>query len=475
MTAFPIATNDRRIQATAAAAQTVFPYDFPVYADSEVAVYRTRAGVTTTLVLSTDYTVSGVGAQAGGSVTLTAGATLNDVITIVGAMPNARATDFQEQGDFRAEIINLELDRLAIQIQELRNRVDRTLRLQDFDDPQTLSALPDKATRAGKYAGFDANGNPVATAGTLANPLISAFGATLVDDADAATARATLGITLGTAANNVPQLNGSAQLPPVDGSLLTGLLRHGQCRLTKAGANMLLSPFNGNKLVIAGVVQSVPAAGVTLAPTSLSVGTTYFIYAYMNAGTMALEASATGHSTDATTGVEIKTGDATRSLVGMARIVTGPAWADTAKQRFVLSYFNRRGIAGASAFSTARSTGSSSFVELNSEIRVEFLTWADEAVYVLADGRVNQDTANSIVQTGLAFDGTSPEEAYSVFQAYTGGGNGPYALALPRDGLSEGYHYATLLGKNGGSGVASWLVGSNSIGERCNLKVGVRG
>jgi len=58
---------------------------------------------------------------------------------------------------------------------------------------------------------------------------VSGFGATLIDDADAATARTTLGLgtaavlNVGTGANNVVQLDGSARLPAVDGSQLTGI------------------------------------------------------------------------------------------------------------------------------------------------------------------------------------------------------------------------------------------------------------
>ena len=58
---------------------------------------------------------------------------------------------------------------------------------------------------------------------------ISAFGATLIDDAAASNARTTLGLgtaatlNVGTSANNIVQLDGSAKLPAVDGSLLTNL------------------------------------------------------------------------------------------------------------------------------------------------------------------------------------------------------------------------------------------------------------
>ena len=66
----------------------------------------------------------------------------------------------------------------------------------------------------------------------------------------------------------------------------------GRCQLALDGVNLSLKPYRGDKILINGVAQTVPLAGVTLAPTApgIAVDTTYYIYAYMSAGAMTLEA-----------------------------------------------------------------------------------------------------------------------------------------------------------------------------------------
>ena len=65
--------------------------------------------------------------------------------------------------------------------------------------------------------------------GTAATYDLTAAGKALLDDADASAQRTTLGLgtaatlNVGTGANNIVQLDGSAKLPAVDGSQLTGL------------------------------------------------------------------------------------------------------------------------------------------------------------------------------------------------------------------------------------------------------------
>jgi hypothetical protein len=191
------------------------------------------------------------------------------------------------------------------------------------------------------------------------------------------------------------------------------------CYLHLVGANLVLSPYNGNLIVINQTVQKIPFGGVALAPTGLAVNTLYYIYAYMSGATMVLEASATSHITSTINGVEIKSGDQSRTLVGMAVTVSGAggaAWTDVAPgtttgsggsitsgvdigKLYVLSWFNPRPKSGTSYFNfiagqtglkvhQGRRTTSPNFVELGQEIGNFFLTWQNRKVRYVTAGAV---------------------------------------------------------------------------------------
>jgi hypothetical protein len=184
------------------------------------------------------------------------------------------------------------------------------------------------------------------------------------------------------------------------------LVPKGQCRLTKSGSNLLLSPFQGNLLTTNSVDRIIPDAGVTLGTGGLSASTTYFIYAFDNAGTLTLEASTTAPVVQAGTGIRIKGGpDATRTLVGMARTTAGTAWIDDAENRLVISYFHRRTI-HLKKDGPGGTTTATSLTEINSGFRLTYLTWADEAVHIGYSGAASNNTANQFVGVGLAPDGT---------------------------------------------------------------------
>lgn len=252
----------------------------------------------------------------------------------------------------------------------------------------------------------------------------------------------------------------------------TTSIPHGQCRLVKSGANLVLQRYNGQWLRINDAAYSIPSAGVSLAATGLTPSTLYYIYAYMSGATMTLEASTTGHGTDSTTGVEIKTGDATRTLVGMARPITGPAWQDDINQRFVLSWFNRKQIyCRAGLGSSVGSITSVPAIELSTGLRCEMLVWADSVLDFSFDGYSTNSSAFAINYGYLTVDGTLQD-------AFSAAGNAAASQAVPvavrmSTNASEGYHYVTPY-VSVSAGTGSW-VGSVSAGVRCSNKGTIQG
>lgn len=239
----------------------------------------------------------------------------------------------------------------------------------------------------------------------------------------------------------------------------------GRCQLAKSSSNLVLSRFGGTSLFINGANQKIPVAGVTLSASGLSSSTLYYIYAYMSSGVMTLEASITAYTTDATYGVKVKTGDATRSLVGLAYTTSGAAFADTAAQRFVRSYFNDPGYDISNSFTTNRTSTSATYAEVNSEIRCEFLAWTGEIVFAAITGQASNASGGETAYTSIGFDGVTAENTYSGTSEISGGGQlATISCALNKSGLSEGYHYATLLGKVSAS-TGTWT-GSASAGTR---------
>nr|WP_238339914.1 hypothetical protein [Pseudomonas lurida] len=257
--------------------------------------------------------------------------------------------------------------------------------------------------------------------------------------------------------------------------LPTAARAHGQCRLNKVGANLTLSPLNGNGLIINGVSQTIPSAGVSLASAGLPTPATLYVYAYMASGVMTLEASITGHSTDASNGVEIKTGDATRTLVGMARTIAGPAFQDDTSQRFVLSYFNRIDLTSSKPFVSTYSTGAASYTELSSSARCEYLSWGNEQIKMLFNGSLTSQAAGtSLMYVALSLDAGSTPEDGSIICSTT---IGQFTIPVTPSSspfVSEGYHFTTILGKCTNGQVLN-CIGGASGPDRCVLKTTVRG
>lgn len=212
-----------------------------------------------------------------------------------------------------------------------------------------------------------------------------------------------------------------------------------------------------------GVVTDASAAD-----TTGTVVAVYYIYAFLSAGAMTLEASFTGYTIDTATGMPLKTGDTTRTLVGMAAIDTGPAWIDTSIKRYVRSYFNRRQKMCHRELSSndvaALTTAGTNPAEMSVSYRSEWLMWSDESAEVTIQG------ACSVSVAGQAY-------SHCVIDNVLTAGNGPiYSPAggnvgtyLTRGRIlenNEGYHYSALWGQVS-TGTGTWSGGDPAAGGNC--------
>lgn len=228
-------------------------------------------------------------------------------------------------------------------------------------------------------------------------------------------------------------------------------------RLEKSGANLVLLPVNGNVLPINSNLEEIPDAGVTLAPTSLSVGTSYYIYAYMVSGVMTLEASTTAYVVQAGTGVIIKSGDATRTLVGWAYVIAGPNFVDTDGQRLVLSWANRRIRSGRIISTAVRTTASAPWVLIDAEMVLDFAVWANMGVRIGLNGRAANGTLGSGGWSAIGIDSSvATESGAQLFTSVAANDYYPIGVTVAKHGLTEGYHQARAVGGRQTSGTVTW-------------------
>ena len=210
-----VTSENKRNQYTITEAQVVFPYTFRILAQAHLLVIlTTAAGVETELELTTNYTVSGVGAAGGGNVT-TCGDnspyTTGDTITIIRDVPLTQLIDYVENDSFPAESHEKGLDLATMILQEFAERLDRTILLAKSSAYSGL-VLPDPVAQKLLQWKDDLSGLVNVSPYSEGELTVTDYIKTLLNDEDAVEARATLKIPI----TNPLSVPPSAFIPRLD-------------------------------------------------------------------------------------------------------------------------------------------------------------------------------------------------------------------------------------------------------------------
>jgi hypothetical protein len=140
---------------------TAFPFTFKVFTTADVLVVQTDDdGVESTLVLTTNYTVSLNADQdvsPGGTVTMLVAPPTGYLLTLTSNIGNLQGVQITNQGGFYPSVINTALDRLTILVQQLLNKINRSIKI-PLSDGSLTTELPTAALRANRALVFDSDG-----------------------------------------------------------------------------------------------------------------------------------------------------------------------------------------------------------------------------------------------------------------------------------------------------------------------------
>ena len=177
--------NTPRNTYTATGGQTEFTIGFEFFKIEDVKVYRNGSLLTYNASPSSvsQYKITGTASAsddayefgAGGTVTLGAGATADDLIVIIRDIVLERTSDFPTTGAFDITTLNTQLDTITSMLSDIKQQSDRSVKLLDTDTISATITLPAKATRQDKVLSFDSNGNAETTVNTAGLATLSSI------------------------------------------------------------------------------------------------------------------------------------------------------------------------------------------------------------------------------------------------------------------------------------------------------------
>lgn len=153
----PISSQTPIVGYVANGVSKTFAFPFVILAAEDLKVSVAGSLVTT------GFSIAGVGDRSGGAVTFSAAPAASAAIIIYREVSLERTTDYQENGDLLARVLDDDFDRVWMALQDQLLLASRALRA---PLGETLQQLPPASERALMALAFDAAGNPIVVRGT---------------------------------------------------------------------------------------------------------------------------------------------------------------------------------------------------------------------------------------------------------------------------------------------------------------------
>jgi hypothetical protein len=140
-------------------ATTVFPVNFYFLANSHIKVVLVSNNIETVQTITSQYTVTGAGNPAGGSVTMLTPPATGTQLIIVRNVPATQETDYLANDPFPAESHERALDKLTMLVQQVELEADRALKIPLSSLPTTSTELP--VPSASKLLAWNSNASAI--------------------------------------------------------------------------------------------------------------------------------------------------------------------------------------------------------------------------------------------------------------------------------------------------------------------------
>ena len=217
--------------------------------------------------------------------------------------------------------------------------------------------------------------------------------------------------------------------------------------VSRSSTNIMFAPYSSDALWCyesgEWTYRRIPDAGITTAATGLTASTLYYLYAYSSSGSLTLDMSTTGTTTQ--NGILVKSGAVSRTLVAYCYANASGAITtvnEDASTQLICNVFNKERISLVMQLTTASWTYNSTTVRAqnsNTAWRLQFVSDGRSSVEGLNYGNFDAPTTSRGL-VGLCLDNTNAfsSQAYT-FSAVAGSGNGTYCHYAGKPAI--GYHF----------------------------------